>query len=259
MEKYFCVGTIFKNESHIMKEWIEHYFLHGVDHIFMINDMSSDNYMEIIEPYLKENKITLYHSHEPYYLGRQRNLYNRFFLPVLKSTYWFGIFDMDEFLFSVLDVNLKNILKVCENIGQIQINHTLFGSNNLISHPKYIVPNFTMREDQTKDHTELLKYIINSNYEFSSLNIHFAEFVNKEFMTNGKFVRLDYSSNHIAPIFTLNHYYSQSMEFWQGTKCTRGDADNYLIRDMDLFHSHDKNEIEDKRLFNQNKSLYSDS
>jgi len=35
---YFSIGTIFKNESHIMKEWLEHYFFHGIEHIYMIND-----------------------------------------------------------------------------------------------------------------------------------------------------------------------------------------------------------------------------
>ena len=31
----FVIGAFFKNESHIIKEWIEHYFHHGVDHIYL--------------------------------------------------------------------------------------------------------------------------------------------------------------------------------------------------------------------------------
>jgi hypothetical protein len=30
----FSVGAIFKNEEHILKEWIEHYIHHGADHFF---------------------------------------------------------------------------------------------------------------------------------------------------------------------------------------------------------------------------------
>ena len=33
---YLSVLGVFKNEGHIMKEWIDHYILHGVDHIYII-------------------------------------------------------------------------------------------------------------------------------------------------------------------------------------------------------------------------------
>lgn len=51
---YFTIGAIFKNESHILKEWIEHYFYHGVEHIYLINDNSTDNFLNILEPYIKK-------------------------------------------------------------------------------------------------------------------------------------------------------------------------------------------------------------
>ena len=40
------VGSIFKNESQGIKEWIEHYLNHGVEHFYLINDNSNDNYLE---------------------------------------------------------------------------------------------------------------------------------------------------------------------------------------------------------------------
>ena len=58
MKKYFfSIGAIFKNESHILKEWVEHYLFHGVDHMFLINDKSTDNYLEILEPYINEKRL----------------------------------------------------------------------------------------------------------------------------------------------------------------------------------------------------------
>ena len=38
-----AILTCFKNESHILKEWIEHYKNRGIEHIYMINDFSTDN------------------------------------------------------------------------------------------------------------------------------------------------------------------------------------------------------------------------
>ena len=34
----------FKNERHILYEWIHHYLLEGVDHFFLIDDHSNDEY-----------------------------------------------------------------------------------------------------------------------------------------------------------------------------------------------------------------------
>ena len=77
---YFTIGAIFKNESHILKEWIDHYFFHGVDHIYLINDNSNDNYLTILEQYIKDNKVTLYNtSNEFQGLNRQSQYYNHFF------------------------------------------------------------------------------------------------------------------------------------------------------------------------------------
>ena len=250
---YFSIGVLFKNESHIMREWLEHHFFHGVDHIYMINDNSDDIFMYILQPYIEKGLITLYNVQEPYYLGRQRKLYNEYFLPIVKDSYWFGIFDMDEFLYSIINVDVRCVLKNCEMLGQIQMSHYLFGSNYLEIHPKYIIPNFTRRSDPTKNNDTMLKYIINTNYDFTSLNIHHADFLNDENRTNGKFLRLDYQSYGGKPYFSLNHYSCQSKEFWLKVKSKRGDADHYLKRDIDQFNNLDCNDVEDLALFNQNK------
>jgi len=52
----FVVCSVFKNESHILEEWINHYLFHGVDHIYLVNDFSTDNYLDIINKY--SSKVT---------------------------------------------------------------------------------------------------------------------------------------------------------------------------------------------------------
>jgi len=126
---FFSVGAMFKNESHSIKEWIMHYLHHGVEHFYLINDNSSDNFIEIIQEYIDKGIVSLFNDNEGYYLGRQRNLYNRHILPRIKETKWLLMVDIDEYVWSKMDVNLCNILKICENIGQIQLRQTLFGSN----------------------------------------------------------------------------------------------------------------------------------
>jgi hypothetical protein len=253
---YFSVGAIFKNESHSIKEWIRHYLHHGAEHFYLINDNSSDNFMEIIQEYVDKNIVTLFNVNEAYYFGRQRNLYTRHFLPIIKETKWLLIVDLDEYVWSKCHVNLTCLLRNNEHLSQIQIRETIFGSNGHIKQPKHIVKSFTKRKSDLSDDGRI-KYFINSSYEFTNLNVHNATYLNEEDK-----VALHGSStfiNMFREFITFNHYCCQSLDFWNNIKCTRGDADDYLVRSPEDFHSYDINEVEDLELYNQNKSLYDDS
>ena len=81
------------------------------------------------------------------------------------------------------------------------------------------------------------------------MNIHHATFLNKKDELE-KFILLD------KEYFIMNHYNCQSRNFWSEVKCTRGDADNYLIRKQEDFNALDLNDVEDLGLFNQNFSLF---
>ena len=239
-----AVGCLFKNESHCMAEWLDHYIFHGVDHFYMINDNSTDNFLSILQPYIDNHIVSLFQAvNWNYYIGRQRDMYNTFILPHIKETKWLLMVDLDEFVWSPRDINLNAILNNCNHLGQLQIFDTLFGSNGHISQPSSLVNNFTMRE---KIPRRYYKYFVNSNFAFSSLNVHHATFIDKNHEKNN-FIILD--ETH----YIINHYCCQSKEFWDNIKCSRGDSDNYLIRTSDDFVKLDKNEVEDLRLMEQNK------
>lgn len=250
MFKYkLSIGAMFKNESHSIREWIRHYIHHGVEHFYLINDNSTDNFMDQIKEYIDLNLITLFNIVEPYYFGRQKNLYNKYILPLAKETHWLLMIDLDEYVWSKRDVNLVNVLISVEYLAQIQVCETAFGSNGYIEQPEFIVKSFTKRKIDNK--SGILKYFINNVYDFASLNIHNAEFVNKELLDISTFICLIDSD-----YFRMNHYRCQSQEFWNNIKCTRGDADDYRVRSAEDFVHYDVNELEELELYNQNKILY---
>jgi len=251
---FLSVGAIFKNESHSMKEWLDHYIHHGVEHFYMINDGSTDNFMDILKEYIDDQLITLFDVAEPYYCGRQRNMYNRYILPHIKETQWLLMIDLDEYVWSKKNIRLDIVLRDFKNFGQIQLVEALFGSNGYEKQPKYIVQSFTKRK--TQYNKGKYKYFVNSNFEFASLNVHHADFKNKDLMS-------DFSVFIIAfpEYFIMNHYNCQSRELWDDVKCTRGDSDNYTTRKPTTdknsgFFFLDLNETEDLELFEQNKILY---
>ena len=56
---YLSVIAIFKNESHCIEEWVNHYLNEGVDHFYMIDNGSTDDYRDKIEKYTHDWKLAL--------------------------------------------------------------------------------------------------------------------------------------------------------------------------------------------------------
>lgn len=250
---FLSVGAIFKNEEHCIKEWIEHYLSHGVEHFYLINDSSTDASVEILQFYINKGIVTLYNSAYSYFLSRQCHMYNEFIKPHLnnKDTKWLLMVDLDEFMWSPISKHIPDILNTCEHFGQIQVNHTLYGSNGHIEQPDSIVKYFTKRSENQPSNLPHgnLKYFVNSAYNFESLNVHHASFQNKEHDHNCNIFVL------LGPqYFILNHYCCQSLQFWKDIKCTRGDGDAYRVRTESDFHIYDINHIEDLGLFEQNNT-----
>jgi hypothetical protein len=255
IKKYkLSVGALFKNEQDSIVEWIEHYLHHGVEHFYLIDDSSDDSSVEKLKPYIETNIVSLFNYGNQWsnYSGRQRDMYNNYILPVIKETQWLLMVDLDEYVWSPIQINICELLMnqfIC--LAQIQLETTLFGSSNLIEQPKNIVGHFFMR---TLEHPTTIaglggfKYFINTNFDFQSLNVHHATFTDIETYENGTYFIIAYSCH-----FVLNHYRIQSLNFWKNVKCTRGDSDNYMVRDLEEFHRLDINQVEDKRLYEQNK------
>lgn len=250
---YLTVGSIFKNEAHILKEWLNHYIFHGVEKFYLINDNSNDNFMEILQPYLDDGIVELYNANEPKYDGRQACLYVKYFLPKLKNKEmkWLAILDLDEFLYSPLEADIRKILKNCENIGQIHVDWINFGSNGHEKQPENVVESFTKCDILKYEVASGPKNIINSDFYTVDLGVH-------ESHVYGPRMNLSWRYNIDNPPFIINHYRIQSLEFWKNIKMKRGDADCHLKddeRDMKMFHEQDTNIEEDLRLYQQNKLL----
>lgn len=245
------VGAIFKNEEHAIVEWIEHYLQQGADHFYLIDDGSTDSSVALLAPYIERGLVTLTQPNWGRYLGRQRSMYNHFFLPrlVQKETQWLLIVDLDEFVWSAAFPKLTDFLNTKRHLAQVQMSVTIFGSAGHERQPATIVGGFTRRsKDIVTVSPACYKYFVNSDYEFKSLNVHHATFVREEDEA-ARFQRFG------DPWLRLNHYSSQSREIWNKIKLTRGDCDEYLSRNEDHWRLADQNEVEDLGLAHKNVAL----
>jgi hypothetical protein len=52
--------SIFRDESKYLKEWIEFHLLVGIDYFHLVNNNSSDNYLDVLKEYIDVGIVTLY-------------------------------------------------------------------------------------------------------------------------------------------------------------------------------------------------------
>lgn len=262
---YLSVCSVFKNESWGMKEWIEHNRYHGVDHIYLVDDESDDDYMKILGQYIDSGYVTLFQNdiHDRY-VGRQIDINNKYFLPILNETMWIANIDLDEYLYSPKEIDIRNILRKSEDVGVINVDWVWMNSCGHITHPKGIVRSFTKRCEHKREvsfdisghgpmktHLSGIKCIANTRFKIESFQIH-------HIAAAGSACNLSLGSDENNPDLLINHYQIQSREYWEKVKMRRGDV-NFWFKGVDRkfeeFEAMDVGDIDDFRLRDQNYGL----
>jgi len=173
--------------------------------------------------------------------------------------------DLDEYLYSPKKIDLKNILHKYESYAGVIANWVWFSSNGHIKQPKSVVEGFTKRCDYDQKIYmkppgwspqwicfNAPKLIMNSNFEVQSFETHDA-------ITSGNMINISTQAMPDNPDLLINHYQLQSREYWQNVKMNRGDVNHWFKgspRDFEGYESMDVGDIEDLRLWEQNKGMY---
>ena len=268
-----CVVAIFKNESHVLKEWLEHYLREGVDTFLLIDNDSSDNYKPILEPFLRSKQVFLKKSKKK---NAQVELYNRW-LSEAKKFDWVIVVDMDEFIYARNGFKtIKEYLEtVNKDIYKIEIPWKLFGSSGFKKQPNSVIQNFIHRKKFPKfnthtNHSERVVNIktISRGPHLQEIKVHNSVVANlhqsfpvREVSSNSRLVReigfwnISFTMINEQLLKThslhLNHYRIQSWEYYKKVKMTRGDGaykgfNN--IRNRKYFQIHDYKDMKDTEL-----------
>ena len=251
--------SVFKNEDHILEEWITHYRNQGVDHFFLVDNDSNDNYMQILRKYIDQNIVTLAVDPTPY---AQVDHLNKF-LHECANYNWIIVVDLDEFVYARNGYNtIKEYLSVLpKEISSVHIPWKMFGSNGHFHQPPSVIPHFTTRMQlpETENYSICSKSISRGN-KITSLNLHACQFndPNGISITSCNMEQLDQNAltsvNASEQILQnsclhLNHYAIQSWGYFSNIKMTRGDATSpNIIRNEEYFKSYDWNQKVDEEL-----------
>jgi len=140
VEKYtLCVCAIFQNEAPYLKEWIDYHESKGVEHFFLYNNDSTDEYLAVLSPYFERGCITLIdwsskHGSDGYKFAFkvQIGAYNDAISKCRHVSKWLALIDIDEFIVPVAYGNLVQLLeKDYEYCSGLCVNWQCYGTSNV--------------------------------------------------------------------------------------------------------------------------------
>lgn len=258
---YFSVCCIFKDEAPYLKEWIEYNKVIGVDHIYMYNNNSTDDYNTIITQYVEEGYVTFVDWPK---LHDQMGAYEHCYENHKTETDWLSFFDIDEFLCPLKETNVKDFLKRYEGYPALMIYWLIFGTNGKIKADlnKLVTERFTCSWNHL-DGTG--KMILSTSNKYTPTHIYHHHIYCK-YRLPGFDLKIPMITEHKKFVFfpqiykapkkntiQLNHYWSKSYDEFM-SKIAKGDvarAENEEIRKKSqFFYNHEQgNKVENKSIF----------
>lgn len=159
---YVSICAIFKNEGMYLKEWIEYHRLIGVQHFYLYNNNSSDNYLEVLSSYIKSGLVSLI---DWPYDQAQMKAYKDCIEKYQGESNWIGFIDLDEFVVPIHNNSIVDFLVSFQNRSAVKIYWQVFGTSGLLDRDRdgLVIEDFTTC---WRKHDEVGKCFYNTRFGF---------------------------------------------------------------------------------------------
>ncbi len=161
---YVSICLIFKDEANFLKEWISYHLEIGVDHFYLYNNNSTDDYKAIITPYIDNGVVTLI---DWPFQQAQIAAYKHCFENYRNESNWISFLDADEFVCLIKHDNIAKWLKKYVRFPSVTIYWKMFGTGGLLKHDrnKLVIEQYTVCWDHLNVHG---KCFVNTYYDIAN-------------------------------------------------------------------------------------------
>jgi hypothetical protein len=248
-----AIATMFRNEAPYLKEWIEYHRMAGVEHFWLYNDKSTDNWQEVLQPYIEQGivDVTYWPSPPgPSYTSTQVEAFKDGIKRARGNTKWIALIDIDEFLLPMQD---RNIPECLENhfagVSAIYVNWHNFGTGGVyIPQGEPILFKLTACSLLTHSDNNIGKSIVRP--EYVNLNAvwypHHFSLVPNAYYVNGDREIMPFSGydlptdgKHHGQFIRINHYVLRDENFYRNVRLVSADRGisnkNALLEHYDSF------------------------
>ena len=224
------VLAIMKNEEMNINEWIAHYLWQGAGQIYLIDNGSTDRSLELARKWEKTNRVhVMVRPGRWQQVKHYRAAYRQF--AIGKACEWLMVADLDEFWFCKDGRTIAEALADFARYDLLYARWSVFGSDGHIAHPRSLRSELCLRHPDLGAEVNT-KWICRTRalVSLQCISIHKVKCISRA------------RCRGVDDIFQLNHYVTQSEEYFRKVKMSRGDAASAAaqnIRDMGYFRAYD--------------------
>lgn len=256
--------AIFQNEDRFLKEWIDFHLLMGVEHFYLFNNLSSDNYLTVLHPYINEGIVELHDWPYASQAGSQADWTNiqssayRSGIELAKGeSKWLAIIDTDEFLFPVQKNSISEFLCDFENCSGILINWQMFGTSHVKRIPEdcLMIEMLTLQSHPQFSENKLCKSIVRPDQVKWCVDPHTVVYFPWSYSVDPDKYIFPWKFHASHPIkidkIRINHYWSRDEDFFHERKIVRSEQWGDAIRNTDscLKRNENANQVENFEIF----------
>lgn len=164
------IAAIFQNEGRFMKEWIDYHMRVGVEHFWLYNNNSEDDYLSILEPYIKNGTVELFewpsvqqkNDWDHHCFDVQIRAYNDALDRARKKSKWLALIDLDEYIVPVCEESIPEVLeKHFSFVSGLCVNWQFYGTSHVWKVPKgKMLQNLTWKLQWDHPDNRLFKSIV---------------------------------------------------------------------------------------------------
>ena len=239
-----AICGLFKNEARFLSEWINYHLSIGVDHFYMYNNNSDDNYLQVLSKYIESGIVDLIDWPQKY---PQMPAYTDCYTKYRTESKWIGFIDLDEFVCPKYEYDIKEWLAKYNNYPSVLLYWKSFGTGGNLKHDdnKFVIEQYTQCFPKLMN---MGKLFLNTAFEFTKFNnphIISAQISILGFSIDippiNEYKHFVCFGLHRVPCFNkeisiqLNHYWSKAHEIFIYNKTVKTDVFSKENEDIDKY------------------------
>lgn len=143
--KYFIGAlAVMHNEAAIIREWMSTHVREGIQHFYLIDHKSTDDWRSCIADYIELGLVTVI----PAVGANLDDVRAKYAAPAIAGCEWLLVLDLDEFTHCTTDRTISAYLQAMPNsVAQIKVPWLIFGTSGNLAQPRSVVRACRSRED----------------------------------------------------------------------------------------------------------------
>lgn len=220
---------MFQNEGRFLTEWLEYHKSIGVTHFYLYNNASSDNFWQILMPYVISGQVELFDLYEKTsncqeHNDLQRQVYGHAVNLAKNNFKWLAIIDSDEFICMPHDNNLGKFLESYLYGTGVVINWVMYGSSGIeeLGPNDLQIEKFVYRVPDNWHENFMFKTIVRPEYVLRA-DIHVCD-CHPNMLVHASHQKFSHHPQFVSPPIEnirINHYAWRDEKYFREVKRPR--------------------------------------